>query len=235
VSFSGVVKSAVDGTPVAGVVLLFSSGPNFGKTATSGSDGSYTFSALAGSPAGVLEGRLSGYETWSAEFAVANRLPRLDVMLSPYMSPGSLRFVLSWGQNPVDLDIRLVTPSGCVVSYMNKDCAGSNQVVRLDNDVTQGFGPETITMERPMNGVYTFYVNKYSGQGSILASQGTVQVLDKPLNGALRITTFKAKDGTKWTAGYDPRWSGPFVSADSALWWNVFAYDATNRVLTAAA
>ena len=41
-----------------------------------------------------------------------------------------LRFVLAWGRNPVDLDIRLATPTGCQVAYFNKQCADGQQVGR---------------------------------------------------------------------------------------------------------
>lgn len=231
---TGQVKSAVNGEGVANVMLLFTSGPNFGKTARSGSDGTYSFDSLAPFPAGTLEARYSGYETWVSTFNVANRFPRIDIMMSPYMSPNSLRFVLAWGLNPVDLDIRLATPTGCQVAYFNKQCADGQQNVQLDNDVTSGYGPETISMARPMNGVYTFYVNKYYGLGSIKDSQAVVQVWDKPPNGPLRITEFKAKDATKWTSGWNPSWNGPFSSADSAKWWNVFSFDTRTRTLSAA-
>ena len=63
---------------------------------------------------------------------------------------------------------------------LTADCGGVClllQNVQLDNDVTSGYGPETISMARPMNGVYTFYVNKYYGLGSIKDSQAVVQVL----------------------------------------------------------
>jgi uncharacterized protein YfaP (DUF2135 family) len=38
--------------------------------------------------------------------------------------------VLAWGRNPVDLDIRLATPTGCQVAYFNKQCADAQQVGR---------------------------------------------------------------------------------------------------------
>ena len=61
-----------------------------------------------------------------------------------------------------------------------------------------------------------------------------MQVWDKPPNGPLKITEFKAKDATKWTSGYNPSWTGPFSSADSAKWWNVFSFDTATRTLRAA-
>ena len=52
--------------------------------------------------------------------------------------------------------------AACKVSYQNKRCNDANQQVQLDFDVTSGYGPETITMLKPMAGTYRFYVHMFS-------------------------------------------------------------------------
>ena len=66
-------------------------------------------------------------------------------------------------------------PTGCVVSYMEKECRGAGQNVALDFDVTNGFGPETITLHQMMAGQYKLLINKYSGSNSLRTSGATVK------------------------------------------------------------
>ncbi len=77
--------------------------------------------------------------------------------------------------------------AGCVVSYQNKKCIGSGQDVGLDFDVQNGYGPETITLNKLMPGAYSFWVNKYQGSpGSTLMNSGaTVQERPRLLAGWL--------------------------------------------------
>jgi len=231
---TGFVKSALNGQGVGGVTLMFISGPNRGKTAVSGADGSYTFSMLEGAPEGTLQASKTGLESWSATFAVGNRLPRLDVMVVPVMNPGQIRVVLAWGANPPDLDVRLVTPRGCEVWYGNLRCTNGERV-QLDADSTRGYGPETMTFDQVASGKYSYMVNKYTA-GSPVAmkdSQAVVQVLRKAAAGnQLTITTCKASEASSWTASKN--WNGPAVSAQQALWWNVFQYDTTTMTVTPA-
>jgi len=246
VDFHGVVKSALNGQGVAGVTLLFTSGPNLGKTATSRADGTYSFTKLLGSPDGTLQASKAGLETWSAAFAVKNRTPRMDIMVVPTMNPGQIRIVLSWGANPPDLDVHLLSPTGCKIWYGNLRCT-ARENVQLDTDAQNGYGPETITFNSVATGKYRFQVHKFSA-GSPVAmkdSQGVVQVLRKAdpnsavdrakygtVRNQLAITTCKASDATAWTQ--QQNWNGPTVSAAQALWWNVLEYDtATFNVTTA--
>ena len=52
--------------------------------------------------------------------------------------------------------------AACKISYQSKQCNDANQKVQLDYDVTSGYGPETITMLKPMDGTYRFYVHMYT-------------------------------------------------------------------------
>ena len=68
------------------------------------------------------------------------------------LGPGKLRMVLTWGEEPKDLDSHLLTSTGCNVFYGHKQCPDGS--ASLDADVTDGFGPETINVHTLRPGLY---------------------------------------------------------------------------------
>ena len=68
------------------------------------------------------------------------------------LGAGKLRMVLTWGEEPKDLDSHLLTSTGCNVFYGNKQCPDGS--ASLDADVTDGFGPETINVHTLRPGLY---------------------------------------------------------------------------------
>ncbi|MDR3292864.1 MAG: hypothetical protein LBT20_02030 [Clostridiales bacterium] len=84
------------------------------------------------------------------------------------------RIVLTWGADPRDLDSHLIGAangeSPFHVYYVNKSAPGVN----LDVDDTDGYGPETITISR--DGRYTYYVQYYSGDGTVASSGAVVKL-----------------------------------------------------------
>lgn len=80
------------------------------------------------------------------------------------LTPARLRVLLSWDSDGTDLDLHLVTPSGEHCFYGNRTLASG---AALDIDVTDGYGPEIISVPSPQNGTYLVYVNYYgSGQST---------------------------------------------------------------------
>lgn len=80
---------------------------------------------------------------------------------------GSLRFILTWGDSPSDLDSHLTGP--IVGSTERFHCYYGNSApyesdVNLDVDDTYSYGPETTTIEVMHNGMYRFSVHNYSDQ-----------------------------------------------------------------------
>ena len=110
---------------------------------------------------------------------------RLDFSLSPTHLAG-LRFVLNWGAVPRDLDAYLLTPKiqgiNYEVSYSHPYRGDTDHppYARLDQDRTDGFGPETVTLERLVPGTYRFFVHNYTDDqgntGELRDSTATVQV-----------------------------------------------------------
>ena len=137
-----------------------------------------------------------------------------------YVSNGitsdNIRIVLSWGASPSDLDSHLVGPTSIGgtfhVYYSNKSYGDE---VDLDRDDTDSYGPETVTIRRINDGVYTYAVHNYSDRGSSystsLSSSGA-QV--KVYRGAELVMTYNVPTGTDGTL------------------WTVFSYDTNTQRFT---
>jgi uncharacterized protein YfaP (DUF2135 family) len=70
--------------------------------------------------------------------------------------------VLEWDAEPSDLDAHLVKENSYHISYRDKHSATDGSAL-LDRDDTDGFGPETITINTiDNNGKYEFYVHNFS-------------------------------------------------------------------------
>jgi len=109
----------------------------------------------ANDPATLLIVRMPGYSDLIAKcpcagmtYALSTHMERLDGM----------RIVLNWGRDPLDLDGHLAFPENHV--FFDKKVGTDAQ---LDIDHTDGFGPETITVERKHAGErYMYAVQDYS-------------------------------------------------------------------------
>ncbi len=96
-----------------------------------------------------------------------------NVVISPEFSGGdsSIRFVLTWGELPSDLDSHLVGPTedgeSFHIYYENMtyhdnsiDTSSFNAI--LDVDDVSSFGPETVTINNLIDGTYDYYIQDYS-------------------------------------------------------------------------
>jgi len=81
-------------------------------------------------------------------------------LMTAGMEPHQGRFILEWESRPTDLDLHLTGP-GFHVSYRNmKSVPGK---ARLDRDARQGYGPETITIDKiDGTGRYEVFIDNYS-------------------------------------------------------------------------
>ena len=105
-----------------------------------------------------------GYITLQTELIVAagTVLNRKQV-LSKALPEGKLRFVLQWEDKPKDLDLHLKGPD-FHISYRNMKNVPNK--AKLDHDEVEGYGPETITLERlSTNASYSLWVDVYSNEG----------------------------------------------------------------------
>lgn len=101
--------------------------------------------------------------------------------ISPRLPVGSIRIVLDWGKNPVDLDAHFIKNGSYHISYHNMKVS-SDGVSRLDRDDTSSFGPETITSNRiDQSNRYIYFIHDYTnkskeGSLSLSKSQGNVKI-----------------------------------------------------------
>jgi len=107
-----------------------------------------------------------GYIPLNTDLIVeAGTVVNRKLVMSPALPPGKVRFVLSWDNEPADLDLHLKGP-GFHISYRNMKNAPNR--ARLDVDETEGYGPETITLDRIDPGAsYSLWVDNYSNDARI--------------------------------------------------------------------
>jgi hypothetical protein len=125
-------------------------------SAVTGSDGQARLTTdYSDSPDSLLIIKKNGYSNLVARCPCSG----LTYAISPVMTNlDGMRIVLSWGKTPRDLDSHVVYP-GNNVYWRNRRGADAN----LDIDHTDGFGPETITLEKKHLGeTYVYAVHDYT-------------------------------------------------------------------------
>jgi len=102
-----------------------------------------------------------------------------------------LTTTLTWGLNPADLDSHTIG-SNVHVYFVDKDTdftkgsLTSSPFIALDTDDTTSYGPEVTTvMPSVADGIYCFYVYKYSGTG--LISQESTDQNGDPKRGTVTV------------------------------------------------
>ena len=101
--------------------------------------------------------------------------------MTPIVETGSFRIVLTWGENPCDLDSHMVGEradgSSFHVYYNNKHAYdGDIEVCNLDVDDITSYGPETITLNPTTAEPYYYFVYHFSGSSNIANSSAKVRV-----------------------------------------------------------
>lgn len=126
-----------------------------------------------------------------------------DGTMSPILSGDDYRIVLTWGENPRDLDSHVVgtlTNDGSFHVYYNHKSQydGDVEVCNLDLDDVDGEGPETITLHATTSNPYYYYINRYAGSGTVASSGAQIKVYQ----GEREIATFNVPtnlgDGDYW-------------------------------------
>ncbi|MDT8422036.1 MAG: hypothetical protein RQ754_16530, partial [Desulfuromonadales bacterium] len=164
------------------------------ETATTDSSGTAIFNDLVQGVA-QLRGVANGYvSTERAVTLSCNEQNSVGLALSPTSGTGSLnasdvRIVLTWGENPSDLDSHLTGPdalSSGVYDESNRFhvyyASSYGDVAALDVDDVTSYGPETITITPPAGsstlrpGLYRYSVYHFSGVSNISSSNAAVTV-----------------------------------------------------------
>ncbi len=85
--------------------------------------------------------------------------------------PVGLRVVMGWNANDVDIDLWVRDPAGEWAYYSQKQTVTGGQ---MSDDFTEGYGPETFTIARPLPGTYTVYAHYFANHEQKLAAPITV-------------------------------------------------------------
>jgi len=142
------------------------------STGTS-SDGSYSFNGIPPGTYGIVATKLGYYPSVQVNATVISEATTTDVNLvlsSILTSTDEYRIILTWGENPRDLDSYLWIPNGEYCCYYNKNVSDAN----LDVDDVSSYGPETITTSGAKVEVYndsgkirTYEVNPNASCGEV--------------------------------------------------------------------
>lgn len=179
----GTINNSISNTAVPDVNMTFKNvyTQEDIASATTDSMGNYSITL----PIGYYDVTLSktGFITETYQVVASPEMSSIsqNATISPEVAGNTYRIVLTWGQNPRDLDSHITgqTSSGSSfhVYFSNKDAwDGETNVANLDVDDTSSYGPETITLNPTTTDTYKYYVHHYSGSGSISTSGAQVKL-----------------------------------------------------------
>lgn len=130
-------------------VILQKNGERSASSSTNTSGRAAVYSNTIDSSDNLLIIKKSGYSTLVAKCPCDG----MTYALSPVLKDlNSMRIVLNWGQNPLDLDSHL--------SYKNQHVYWDSKqglAANLDVDDTDSYGPETVTIDKRLEGQYYVY------------------------------------------------------------------------------
>jgi len=138
-----------------------------------------------------------GYASVDAELSfMAGALFFNRFTVTKTLPPGRLRVVLDWDAQPTDLDAHLIREGTYHISY--RKMISYLDKARLDRDDRDGFGPETITINRlDPQANYQFFVHDYTRSGRFAKSKAHVRVYTE--RGLLKTFTVPLQQrGDKW-------------------------------------
>lgn len=170
---SGTILNAINGEAVEGLSLKFRAGENNTagevlQTLTTNADGFYEVVLPEGTYTIEISGE--GFITTTKIIQVIGNqiVGEQNTAISPVFEEG-LRVVLTWGGQPEDLDSHLNGPTAdggrFVVYYNEMEYIDAQNNILLDDDDTESYGPETVTIIKHINdGIYVYGVHKYTNE-----------------------------------------------------------------------
>jgi hypothetical protein len=162
-----ILSATIKDKVIEGAQVMFQKTGNSTVSATTDAGGKISIPRPFGGaddPSTTLLVKKDGYST----LVVKCPCDGLSYAISPVMkSLDGLRIVLNWGAEPRDIDSHLVFP-GNHVYFSDKNGEDAN----LDVDDTNGYGPETITVEKRKPGVKYIYALHNFTDGDRTGSRG---------------------------------------------------------------
>lgn len=101
--------------------------------------------------------------------------------MTPVLSGDEYRIVLTWDENPRDIDSHMIGTYSDNTSfhvYFSRKNAydGDVRICNLDVDDTSSYGPETVTLKTNTANPYYYYVHRWAGEGDLAVSGAQVKV-----------------------------------------------------------
>ena len=180
--FSGIVLNAMtsEGVEAANISLEAQGDSSHSANIKTEMDGSFSIELEADTYNITISAE--NYEEETFEFTIEenSNYSGEQFTISPELAAGSARIVLEWNAQHQDLDSYLWgnTDKGddLYVNFRKRTCEGRDGLLaELDVDDTNGYGPETITLN-DLNGVYTYSVVDYRTTGTLQQYGATVKV-----------------------------------------------------------
>ena len=211
--FGGKITHALTGKGVSGLSIAFRQGINVKEgsvveTVTTDSEGDYLVSGLeAGNYTGEITGE--GYNTvyFTAMNIGGETTNDQKASVTPILSEGETRVILTWGASPKDLDSHMTGPNPesddrfHVYFFSKKGSQDTSPYTFLDLDDRDSYGPETTTIVKQFEGVYRFFVHDFSNKNessstALANSKAKVTVY----RGSHLVRTFNVPntEGTLW-------------------------------------
>lgn len=172
-AIAGSVRDATTGAGIAGASVTVG---DTGQQATTDSSGNYRIADVPVGSHSVTAGK-SDYTPQTMSVSVSQgSTATADFVLTKRLQQGQIRFILTWGKDPRDLDSHLWTPGGYHIYYGSKGSYTSPPYAALDHDDTTSFGPETTTINQRYNGTYVYAVHRFAGTGTISGSGAVLRM-----------------------------------------------------------
>jgi len=198
----GNIRNANTAAPVEGATVLIG-----GAAGTSDASGDYTVSGILPGEELPVTATAANYVPYAATLDVASgSSTQHEIVLAPFVEGEQFRFVVTWGEEPRDLDSHMWVPisqgSYTHVYYGSKGSFVSAPYCTLDVDDTSSYGPETITVLPEYSGEYIYAVREFSGEGTIATSDAVVQIFDgNTLMHTMGVPSGSPGDGWYWYVG----------------------------------
>lgn len=184
---SGVITNAITGQPLKNVALYVRNGwnnTNVGNVIGVGftdDNGAWRFNLPVGNY--TLYATMDGFIGIAINiFVTESETTAQNGSISPVVTTGDYRVVLTWGERPYDLDshLRQQYPDGGLgyhVFFSDRDGYSRDEhVCNLDVDDTDSYGPETVTLTTQEGDIYYYYIHRYSSSGELGTSSALVRI-----------------------------------------------------------
>jgi len=207
----GYVVNAMTGGPIEDATVTVD-----GAATTSDSLGYYIVDDVDAGAVIVLASATGFVDLTTAVVVPDGGSVRRDCVLITSTTGDEYRFVLAWGEDPRDLDSHLWVPTGgglyYHVYYSDEGSITEVPYAELDNDETEGYGPETVTVLTEYSDLYVYGVYHYDGDGTLRTSEAILRIYQ---GNDLRYTLLV-----------------PDEYCEDEWWWNVCTFNAVTGVFT---